>query len=70
MSPSFRHPKTQCERKGDHALDTDRLDADVDIKARSRGKKKGQLPTDRDDIQPSTVKDRWRGRSSKSRVKA
>ncbi|MBV2131062.1 hypothetical protein [Arsukibacterium indicum] len=62
MNSAFRHPKTQSERKADHGLDAERQEVDIDIRARSRGTKKGKLPTERDDIQPSAVKDRWRGK--------
>jgi|26BtaG_2_1085354.scaffolds.fasta_scaffold121618_1 hypothetical protein len=66
MRSVFRHPKTQSERKGDHVLSADQTDQMPNIKARARGLQKGQLPTERDDKQPTSSKDRWRsGRTKK-----
>ena len=70
MRSYFRHPKTQNERTADAATD-DELHPRA--KARRRGKKKGGLPSDRDDLRPAAIKDRSRGKptqSSKRKAKA
>ena len=64
----FRKPKTQGERREDHALGTDTDARSVEVKARLRGKKKvgAAPPSDWDDIKPAARKDRSRGKASHS----
>ena len=64
----FRKPKTQGERRDDHALDADPDTKAVKVKARRRGKRKvgDAPPSDWDDIKPAARKDRSRGKPSHS----
>lgn len=62
---TFRHPKTQNERKGDQALQHDEENMMSSGRIRS-GKKGSGLPTERDDKVPASRKDRSRGKASHS----
>ena len=63
----FRKPKTQNERKADHALASEDA-CEKRIKARARTLKKVEAapPTDWSDIQPAASKDRSRGKRGHS----
>lgn len=64
---TFRHPKTQRERKGDQALQHDGGDSPATAAGRVRsGRKGGGLPTERDDKVPASRSDRARGKKSHS----
>ena len=67
---TFRHPKTQNERKADQAvLHEDRLE-NVRIHARVRtGAKDLGLPTERDDKYPTACSDRARGKRGYSQAR-
>ncbi len=70
MRSFFRHPKTQNERTADASTEEQ---LHPRVKARRRGKKKGGLPSERDDLRPAAIKDRSRGNpthSSKRKAKA
>ena len=58
---TFRHPRTQNERRADQALLHDRDDAAPRPKARVRsGKSSKRLPTERDDRVAAARSDRGR----------
>jgi hypothetical protein len=67
---TFRHPKTQSERKGDQALLYNDEDSEQAVDARIRTGKSGTgLPTERDDKTPAANADRARGKKKYSRVR-
>lgn len=63
----FRRPKTQGQRKADAGLEAEKDYAQVPIKSRKRGIRKGKLPSDRDDLVPAASKDRSRGKPNQIR---
>lgn len=66
MARHLRHPRTQSERKADARSKQDDLHAPISVKARYRGIKKSELPTERDDKAPAGSSDRSRGKPTHS----